>query len=70
VLPPGRDSYDRLDKYFVDVSINRLLKYFDHQYVRRAVDEDKGWLRFGGIVRSELAEDTSTSKGKRRRDQG
>lgn len=37
-------------------SINRLLNYVNRQYVRRAVDEDKGWLRFGDIVSSELAE--------------
>ena len=36
-------------------SINRLLNYVNRQYVRRAVDEDKGWLRFGDIVSSELA---------------
>jgi len=40
VLQPGCNSYDRLDKYFVDVSINRLVNYVNHQYVRRAVDED------------------------------
>ena len=37
-------------------SINRLINYVNRQYVRRAVDEDKGWLRFGDIVSSELAE--------------
>lgn len=37
-------------------SITRLLNYVNRQYVRRAVDEDKGWLRFGDIVSSELAE--------------
>jgi hypothetical protein len=37
-------------------SINRLLNYVNRQYVRRAVDEDKGWLRFGDIVSSEFAE--------------
>jgi hypothetical protein len=37
-------------------SINRLLNYLNRQYVKRAVDEDKGWLRFGDIVSSELAE--------------
>jgi hypothetical protein len=37
-------------------SINRLLNYVNRQYVKRAVDEDKGWLRFGDIVSSELAE--------------
>jgi hypothetical protein len=37
-------------------SIDRLLNYVNRQYVRRAVDEDKGWLRFGDIVSSEFAE--------------
>ena len=36
-------------------SIHRLLNYMNRQYVRRAVDEDKGWLRFGDIISSELA---------------
>ena len=36
-------------------SINRLLNYVNRQYVRRAVDEDRGWLRIGDIV-SEVAE--------------
>jgi len=36
-------------------SIHRLLNYVNRQYVRRAVDEDKGWLRFGDIISSELA---------------
>lgn len=31
-------------------SINRLLNYMNRQYVRRAVDEDRGWLRIGDIV--------------------
>ncbi|KAI0063107.1 hypothetical protein BV25DRAFT_447225 [Artomyces pyxidatus] len=30
-------------------SINRLLNYVNRQYVRRAVDEDKGWLRLTDI---------------------
>lgn len=36
-------------------SINRLLNYMNRQYVRRAVDEDRGWLRVGDIV-SDVAE--------------
>ncbi|KAI9445523.1 hypothetical protein H4582DRAFT_933193 [Lactarius indigo] len=36
-------------------SIHRLLNYVNRQYVRRAADEDRGWLRIGDIV-SEVAE--------------
>jgi hypothetical protein len=36
-------------------SVNRLLNYVNRQYVRHAVDEDRGWLRIGDIV-SEAAE--------------
>jgi len=36
-------------------SINRLLNYVNRQYVRRAADEDRGWLRIGDII-SEVAE--------------
>jgi hypothetical protein len=46
-------------------SINRLLNYVNRQYVRRAVDEDKGWLRFGDIVSSELAEGPTPPSGGR-----
>ena len=46
-------------------SINRLLNYVNRQYVRRAVDEDKGWLRFGDIVSSELAEGPAPPSGGR-----
>jgi hypothetical protein len=31
-------------------SINRLLNYVNRQYVRRAVDEDKGWLRISDVL--------------------
>ncbi|KAH9982162.1 hypothetical protein BGW80DRAFT_1161700 [Lactifluus volemus] len=31
-------------------SINRLLNYVNRQFVKRAVDEDKGWLRIGDIL--------------------
>jgi hypothetical protein len=34
-------------------SINRLLNYLNRQYVKRAVDEDKGWLCIGDIISSE-----------------
>jgi len=37
-------------------SIDRLMNYLNRQYVKRAVEEDKGWLRFGNIISSELAE--------------
>ncbi|KAJ7043984.1 hypothetical protein C8F04DRAFT_943069 [Mycena alexandri] len=30
------------------MSVNRLLNYINRHYVRRAVDEDKGWLRLNG----------------------
>ncbi|KAH9177032.1 hypothetical protein EDB89DRAFT_2112472 [Lactarius sanguifluus] len=36
-------------------SINRLLNYVNRQYVRRAADEDRGWLRIGDVV-SEVIE--------------
>ncbi|KAH9046442.1 hypothetical protein EDB84DRAFT_665819 [Lactarius hengduanensis] len=36
-------------------SVNRLLNYVNRQYVRRAADEDRGWLRIGDIV-SEVIE--------------
>ncbi|KAF8272354.1 hypothetical protein EI94DRAFT_337425 [Lactarius quietus] len=41
-------------------SINRLLNYVNRQYVRRAVDEDRGWLRIDDIV-SEVAEGAPSS---------
>jgi len=31
-------------------SINRLLNYVNRHYVKRAVDEDKGWLRLNDII--------------------
>ncbi|KAG5642504.1 hypothetical protein DXG03_002701 [Asterophora parasitica] len=33
-------------------SVNRLLNYVNRHYVKRAVDEDKGWLRVNDIVES------------------
>jgi len=44
-------------------SIHRLLNYVNRQYVRRAVDEDKGWLRFGDIISSELAKGLGLAAG-------
>ena len=35
-------------------SINRLLNYMNRQYVKRAVDEDKGWLRLSDVISSDL----------------
>ncbi|KAI0697540.1 hypothetical protein BC835DRAFT_1270127 [Cytidiella melzeri] len=31
-------------------SVNRLLNYVNRHYVKRAVDEDKGWLRFADLL--------------------
>ena len=33
-------------------SANRLLNYVNRHYVKRAVDEDKGWLRLGDVLES------------------
>jgi hypothetical protein len=44
-------------------SIHRLLNYVNRQYVRRAVDEDKGWLRIGDIISAELAESLAVAPG-------
>lgn len=32
-------------------SVNRLLNYVNRQYVKRAVEEDRGWLRFSDILK-------------------
>lgn len=37
-------------------SVDRLMNYLNRLYVKRAVDADKGWLRFGDIIPSGLAE--------------
>ena len=37
-------------------SVDRLMNYLNRLYVKLAVDEDKGWLRFGDIISSGLAE--------------
>lgn len=43
-------------------SINRLLNYVNRHYVKRAVDEDKGWLRLNdildGVARNIKGDDT------------
>ncbi|KAG6918681.1 hypothetical protein DXG01_012499 [Tephrocybe rancida] len=33
-------------------SVNRLLSYVNRHYVKRAVDEDKGWLRLSDVLES------------------
>ncbi|KAG6814432.1 hypothetical protein H0H92_007435 [Tricholoma furcatifolium] len=33
-------------------SVNRLLSYVNRHYVKRAVDEDKGWLRINDVLES------------------
>ncbi|KAF5377298.1 hypothetical protein D9615_006389 [Tricholomella constricta] len=33
-------------------SVNRLLSYVNRHYVKRAVDEDKGWLRLNDVLES------------------
>lgn len=79
----GTDLYDRLDRYFTDItrelllgaphddselvhyiipcfnrysagaqSVNRLLSYVNRHYVKRAVDEDKGWLRLSDVLQT------------------
>ena len=37
-------------------SVDRLMDYLNRLYVKRAVDWDKGWPRFGDIISSGLAE--------------
>ncbi|KAJ7175748.1 hypothetical protein C8R46DRAFT_1160896 [Mycena filopes] len=34
------------------MSVNRLLNYINRHYVKRAVDEDKGWLRLNDVLES------------------
>jgi hypothetical protein len=34
------------------MSVNRLLNYVNRHYVKRAVDEDKGWLRLNDVLES------------------
>jgi hypothetical protein len=41
------------NRYSVGVhSVNRLLNYVNRHYVKRAVDEDKGWLRLSDALQS------------------
>ncbi|KAI0252688.1 hypothetical protein BJV78DRAFT_1373598 [Lactifluus subvellereus] len=48
-------------------SINRLLNYVNRQHVRRAIDEDKGWLRVSDIISEVVAEASSTGPGSHRK---
>ncbi|KAI9460177.1 hypothetical protein BJY52DRAFT_282272 [Lactarius psammicola] len=50
-------------------SINRLLNYVNRQYVRRAADEDRGWLRVGDII-TEVAEGATNTNPESRLYQG
>ncbi|KAJ6584861.1 hypothetical protein B0H19DRAFT_1249786 [Mycena capillaripes] len=34
------------------MSVNRLLNYVNRHYVKRAIDEDKGWLRLNDVLES------------------
>ncbi|KAH9005924.1 hypothetical protein EDB86DRAFT_2877153 [Lactarius hatsudake] len=43
-------------------SIDRLLNYVNRQHVRRAADEDRGWLRVGDIV-SEVIIESEAERG-------
>lgn len=53
-------------------SINRLLNYVNRHYVKRAVDEDKGWLRladvFDAVAKSIKEDDTRDKIQKRLRE--
>ena len=44
-------------------SVNRLLNYVNRHYVKRAVDEDKGWLRLNDVL--ELVAKTLTANDSR-----
>lgn len=44
-------------------SINRLLNYVNRQYVRRAADEDRGWLRIGDIVSEVIESEAECRQG-------
>jgi hypothetical protein len=43
-------------------SVNRLLNYVNRHYVKRAVDEDKGWLRITDVLESITKSDDSRDK--------
>lgn len=50
-------------------SVNRLLNYVNRHYVKRAVDEDKGWLRLADVfeaVAKTITEDDTREKIQRR----
>lgn len=50
-------------------SVNRLLNYVNRHYVKRAVDEDKGWLRLADVfdaVASSIQQDDSRDKIQKR----
>ena len=53
-------------------SVNRLLNYVNRHYVKRAVDEDKGWLRladvFDAVAKSIQEDDTREKIQKRLRE--
>ncbi|KAJ7069888.1 hypothetical protein C8F01DRAFT_1207409 [Mycena amicta] len=42
------------------VSVNRLLNYVNRHYVKRAVDEDRGWLRLNDVIESVVAKSLTT----------
>ncbi|KAL0956182.1 hypothetical protein HGRIS_002342 [Hohenbuehelia grisea] len=44
-------------------SVNRLLNYFNRHYVKRCVDEDKGWLRLSDIFEPEQTIVLSATNG-------
>ncbi|KAH9075733.1 hypothetical protein EDB83DRAFT_2504778 [Lactarius deliciosus] len=44
-------------------SIDRLLNYVNRQYVRRAADEDRGWLRIGDIVAEVVESEAECRQG-------
>lgn len=53
-------------------SVNRLLSYINRHYVKRAVDEDRGWLRLNdvldSVVKTITVEDTREKISKRLRE--
>lgn len=53
-------------------SVNRLLSYVNRHYVKRAVDEDRGWLRLNdvldSVVKTITIEDTREKISKRLRE--
>ncbi|KII86345.1 hypothetical protein PLICRDRAFT_286378 [Plicaturopsis crispa FD-325 SS-3] len=43
-------------------SVHRLINYVNRHYVKRAVDEDKGWLRVGDVLFDALLQGTPDSR--------